>query len=190
MNTLEVPVCRIARHLMPPAPHDDSVRRKLVRAMHPDAVQSWAELYNQRRLYPIGPQAYEDACARESHQLFWAIEPNGKQRILGMMFCTPLHLLGHRFGVIHDFIVAREHQRHGIAEVLLESVIAWTREEAHTNGTLPIHTLQTCISVRLRPATNFVRKHGFRRITEDDDDVYYELDIQPDGTKRLVLAPR
>lgn len=188
MKTLEVPVCRIVRHHMPPAPHDDVLRRKLVRTMHPDAVQSWARLYDERRLYPIGPQAYEDMCARESHQLFWAVEPSNKRRILGMMFCTPLHFLGNRFGVIHDFIVARAYQRRGVAEVLLESVIAWTREEAHANGTLPIHTLQTCISVQLTAATDFVRKHGFRRITEDDD-AYYELDILPDAAKRLMPVP-
>lgn len=185
MKTLEVPVCRIIRHLMPPAPHDDTMKRKLVRTMHPEAVQSWAKLYDERSLYPIGPQPYEDQCARESHHLFWAIEPNNKRRVLGMMMCTPLRLFGNRFGVIHDFIVAREFQRRGIAEVLLESVIAWTREEAHANNTLPIHTLQTCVSVELTAATSFVRKHGFRRITEDDAP-YYELDILPDTTKRLV----
>ncbi len=189
MKTLEVPVCRIVRHLMPPAPHDDPVKRKLVRSMHPDAVQSWAKLYDERKRYPIGVQAYEDLCARESHHLFWAIEPAGKRRVLGMMFCTPIRLFGSRIGVIHDFIVAREHQRHGIAEVLLEAVVAWTREEAHDNCTLPIHTLQTCISGRLRSATNFVQKHGFRRITNDDD-AYYELDILPDTASRLTPAPR
>lgn len=188
MKTLEVPVCRIVRHLMPPAPHDDAVKRKLVRRMHPDAVQSWAKLYDEQRLYPIGPQAYEDLCSRESHQLFWAIEPSGKRRVLGMMFCTPICLLGNRFGVIHDFIVRRDFQRQGIAEVLLESVIAWTREEAHARGTLPIHTLQTCVSLQLTAATSFVVKHGFRRITQDDD-AYYELDILPDATKRLLPVP-
>lgn len=189
MKTLEVPVCRIVRHLIPPPPHDDLMKRKLVRSMHPEAVQSWAKLYDERKLYPIGPQAYEDLCSRESHHLFWAIEPNNKRRVLGMMFCTPLHLLGNRFGVIHDFIVAREHQRQGVAEVLLDAVIAWTREEAHANNTRPIHTLQTCISRRLGSATNFVQKHGFHRITEDDD-AYYELDILPDAALRLTPVPR
>lgn len=189
MKTQTIPVCRIVRHLMPPAPHDEPVKRKLVRSMHPDAAQSWARLDDERKIYPIGPQAYERLCSRESHHLFWAVEPVGRYRVLGMMYCTPIHLLGARIGIIHDFIVAREHQRQGIAEVLLEAVIAWTREEAHANGTLPIHTLQTCISRRLGSATNFVRKHGFRRITEDDD-AYYELDILPDDAHRLVPLPR
>ncbi len=189
METREVPVCRIVRHLMPPAPHDDSVKRKLVRSMHPDAVQSWAGLYDEMKMYPIGTQPYEELCNRESHHLFWAIEPSDKRRIYGMMFCTPIRLMSVRIGVIHDFIVARKFQQQGIAEVLLESVIAWTREEAHANGTLPMHMLQTCVSQRLGAATRFVKKHGFRPITQDED-VYYELDILPDGSNRFVPAPR
>jgi GNAT superfamily N-acetyltransferase len=189
METKEVPVCRIVRHLFPPAPHDDSVKRKLVRSMHPEAVQSWARLYDELKLYPIGPQAYEELSSFGSRHVFWAIEPSEKMRVLGMMSCTPIQLLGSRIGVIHDFIVARKHQRQGIAEVLLEAVIAWTREAARANDALPIHTLQTCVSERLRSATNFVQKHRFRRITEDED-AYYELDILPDTASRLTPVPR
>ncbi|MFZ1627257.1 MAG: GNAT family N-acetyltransferase [Candidatus Moraniibacteriota bacterium] len=189
VNTKELPACRIVRHLFPPAPHDEPVKRRLVRSMHPEAAQSWARLYDEWGLYPIGPQPYENLCTSESRHLFWAIEPNGKGRVLGMMFCTPIRLFDVRIGVIHDFIVAHQHQRHGIAGILLEATIAWTREEAYANGVPAIGLLQTAASRRLKSATSFLRKHGFRLLTQDDDP-YYGLDITPRDSERLKRASR
>lgn len=192
MNTLELPRYRIRRYCIPAPPNDRPVRGKIVRAMHPEVAYSWAQLYEEMQMYPIGRPPFEEACARETGHTFLAIEydaENRDRKAIGMMTCTPLRQFGRCHGIIHNMIVLRQFQQRGVATELLQSIIAWTREMSHATNTPPILALQTSVSLDLRSATRFVQKHLFVPITEDRDP-YYELDITPNDPKRLERAQR
>jgi GNAT superfamily N-acetyltransferase len=171
-------LCRVIRLHFPPEPHRETTWKRLVRKMHPEAINSMRQLEAELKLHSFGPRPFENLCAGESHHVFWAFEHSFKKRALGMMCCTPIQTFGHRFGVIHDAIVLSQHQQRGIATELLETIIAWTREEAYAKGVTPITALQTSVARELTSATQFFMRRGFRRITEDDCP-YYERDIRP-----------
>ena len=179
----------LQRHMLPPPPYKEGVQSKLVRRMHPKAARGWAQLYDEIARSPAGRPPYEELCVKESRHIFWAIDCIAHENILGMMVCTPIRILGLRIGVIHDIIVAQQYRHRGIATEILDGIIAWTRQEAHANGTPGIEMLQTAAPLQLVPVTSFLGKHGFRRTTGGVVP-YYELDIAPNDAYRLAPAPR